>query len=62
MNKQLLVVRANIFLRGKEYQDLCRSIEIQRTTGVIVLPPYCEAIVVPNDIEIKVEAPKVDGK
>ena len=51
-----------MFLRGKEYQDLCRSIEIQRTTGVIVLPPYCEAIVVPNDIEIKVEAPKVDGK
>lgn len=58
MDKQLLIVKANIFLRGKEYRDLYKSIEAQRNNGTIVLPSYCEALIVPDNVEIKVEAPK----
>lgn len=58
MDKQLLVIKTNIFLRVKEYQELCRSIELLRTTGTIVLPPYCEALIVPDNVEIRIEAPR----
>lgn len=58
MDKQLLIVKANIFLRDKEYRDLYKSIEAQRNNGTIVLPSYCEALIVPDNVEIKAEAPK----
>ena len=58
MDKQLLIVKANIFLRDKEYRDLYKSIEAQRNNGTIVLPSYCKALIVPENVEIKVEEPK----
>lgn len=51
----VLVVRVNMFLRLKELKQLRDSIVAQKETGVVLLPPYCTAQIVPDDIEIKFE-------
>lgn len=55
MDKELLVVRSKINLKPSEYNNVQESLAFQKTTGVILLPSYLEAIVVPKDVEIKVE-------
>lgn len=55
MDDDILVVRVNMFLKNKEQEAVRQYILEQRKTGVIVLPPYCEAIMVPKDVEIKFE-------
>ena len=51
----ILVVKINMFTRAKEFQQIRDSIVAQKETGTIVLPPYCEALVVPEDTEIKIQ-------
>lgn len=51
----VLVVRVNMFLGLKELKQLRDSIVAQKETGVVLLPPYCTAQIVPDDIEIKFE-------
>lgn len=53
MNDDILVIKANMFLKNKEREAVRQCILEQRKTGIIVLPQYCEAIVVPKDVEIK---------
>ena len=53
MDNDILIVRVNMFLKNKEQEAVRKYILEQRKTGVIVLPPYCEVIVVPKDVEIK---------
>lgn len=55
-NKELLVVRCTINLKPKEYDVLMECIQVQKSTGTVLLPSYCEAIVVPEDIDIRSEA------
>lgn len=55
--KELLVIRVNVFFNGKDFDHIVNFIQMQRQTGTIVLPPYCEALVVPADAEIKIEGP-----
>lgn len=55
MNNDILVVRVNMFLKSKEQEAVRQYILEQQKTGVIILPPYSEAIVVPKDVEIKFE-------
>lgn len=57
MNKdnEVLVVRCNAPL-SRVTEDYIRDHIIeQMKTGVVVLPNICEAIIVPKDIEVKVE-------
>lgn len=51
----VLVVKINAYLKPKELNDFRRWIEAQKATGTVVLPPYCEALVIPEDVEIRVE-------
>lgn len=51
----ILVIRVNAFCRQKELNDIYRWVASQKETGTVVLPHYCEALVVPEDIEIRVE-------
>lgn len=60
MENDILVVRINMFLKNKEQEAFRQHILEQRKTGVIVLPPYCEAIMVPKDVEIKFEGVETD--
>jgi len=55
MENDILVVRVNMFLNNKELEAVRQYVLAQRATGVVVLPPYCDAIVVPKDVEIKFE-------
>lgn len=48
----ILVVKVNMFCRTKELNDIRKWVLAQKESGVIVLPAYCEPIVVPSDIEI----------
>ena len=62
MDNNILIIRVNMFLKNKEKEAVRQYIMEQRKTGVIVLPPYCEAIMVPKDVEIKFEGVETDCK
>ena len=49
----ILVVKCNAFLPSEKMQAILDNLKEQKETGVILLPPYLEAQVVPQDIEIK---------
>lgn len=49
----ILVVKCNVFMRDKQMDDLYDHIKSQMEDGLVVLPPYCEAVLVPEDIAIK---------
>ena len=49
----ILLVKCNVFVSQKQLQNILDYIKSQKETGVIVLPPYLDAQLVPNDIEIK---------
>lgn len=52
--KKLLVFKCNALLRPREMNDLYRSIHQQKDTGIIIVPPYVEPILVPTGTEIKI--------
>ena len=60
MDNDILVIKVNMFLKNKEQETVRQHILEQRKTGVIVLPPYCEAVMVPKDVEIKFEGVETD--
>lgn len=49
----ILVVKSTAFLPHEKMQDVLDNLKAQKETGVILLPPYFEAQIVPEDIEIK---------
>lgn len=53
----ILVIKCNIFASNKQLKDIFNYLKTQKETGVILLPPYLEAQVVPDDIEIKLTGP-----
>lgn len=55
MMKEVLVVRANCVLSARRLQDIRERILSQMKSGVILLPVELTALIVPEDIEIKVE-------
>lgn len=44
----ILVIKVNAFLKPKEMDNSMK-------TGLVVLPPYCDAQVVPDNLEVRVE-------
>ena len=53
----ILVVKVNALLRSKDMAALDRYIHESMKTGLVVLPPYCDAQVVPEGIKVKIENP-----
>ena len=52
----ILVVKVNMFCRSRELNDIRRYILSQIENGkVVVLLAYCDAQIVPDEIEIRVE-------
>ena len=49
----ILVVKSNAFLPREKLQAILDNLKVQKETGVILLPPYLETQIVPEDIEIK---------
>ena len=52
-----LVVKSSAFLPRKQLHSIFDSLKTQKETGVILLPSYLEAQIVPDDIEIKITGP-----
>ena len=50
----ILVVKCNTFLPHEKMQAVLDNLRVQKETGVILLPDYLEAQIVPEDIEIKI--------
>lgn len=53
----ILVVKSTAFLPHEKMQDVLNNLMAQKETGVILLPSYLEAQIVPDDIEIKLTGP-----
>lgn len=49
----ILIVKCNLFLPQEKMQAILDNLMAQKETGVILLPPYLEAQIVPEGIEIK---------
>lgn len=49
----ILVVKCDAFLPHKKMQAILDNLKVHKETGVILLPPYLEAQIVPEGIEIK---------
>lgn len=49
----ILIVKCNAFLPHEKMQAILDNLMAQKESGVILLPPYLDAQVVPEDIEIK---------
>ena len=49
----ILVVKSTAFLPHEKMQAILDNLRAQKETGVILLPPYLEAQIVPEDIDIK---------
>lgn len=49
----ILVVKCNAFLPHEKMQTILDNLMAQKDAGVILLPPYLEAQIVPDDIEIR---------
>lgn len=51
----ILVVKVNAFLREKDMNGLTNYIHESMKTGLVVLPPYCNAQIVPEGIDVRIE-------
>lgn len=51
----ILVIKCNAIVKPERLEDMRKTFIRQKEDGVIVLPAMCEAVVVPDDIEIVVE-------
>ena len=49
----ILVVKSTALLPREKLQTILDNLKVQKETGVILLPSYLEAQIVPEDIEIK---------
>ena len=51
----MLVIKVNAFLSGKDMNGLTKYIHESMKTGLVVLPPYCDAQIVPDNVEVRIE-------
>lgn len=54
----VLIIRSNLFIKPDKMKDLREGILEQMKDGVVLLPPYCEAVVVPDDLDIQIACKK----
>lgn len=51
----ILVVKVNAFLHRKDMDELAKYIHKSMETGLVILPPYCDAQIVPDNVEVHIE-------
>ena len=49
----ILVVKCNMLVPLNKLQDIFNNLKSQKEEGVVILPPYLEAQIVPDDVKIK---------
>ena len=53
--KDVLVIKCRAVIKPKKLNKFREMFIKQKEEGVVVIPPYFDALVVPEDIEIRVE-------
>ena len=54
--EKLIVIQSECLMNRQDFQILKKDILQQRETGVIILPPWCKAVLVEDDdVEVRVE-------
>ena len=53
--RDLLIVKIKKLMKEEEYKKLRDRILKEREDGVIIIEEFCDILVVPEDIEIKVK-------
>lgn len=51
----VLVVKLNTIFPADRISEIRKEIIRQKESGVVVLPPYCDALMVPEDIKIRLK-------
>lgn len=51
----ILVVKSNLALSPQGLDTMRKGFLKQKEEGVIVVPYFCDALIIPNDAEVKVE-------
>ena len=51
----LLVVRTKAMIPSKKFEDLYNALVDMKAQGVVLIPNWCDVLVCPRDIEIKME-------
>ena len=51
----ILVIKTKMHLKSDAYRKLYTSLMMQKGNGIVIIPAYCEAIVVHDNIEIGME-------
>ena len=51
----VLVVKLNAIFPADRISEIRKEIIRQKESGVVVLPPYCDVLIVPEDIKIRLE-------
>ena len=52
---EMLVIKVNAFFSGKDMNGLTKYIHESMKTGLVVLPPYCDAQIIPDNVEVRIE-------
>ena len=52
---ELLILKSDIFLHQDDEKKWAERIEHEKAKGLIILPPYFTPLLVPNDVEIRIE-------
>lgn len=53
----ILVVTVKMLATQKDMDNITKYIRESMKNGLVVLPAYCEAVVVPDGVEVRVENP-----
>ena len=53
-DNEVLVIKCGVFMSDYDLQKMHDDIVKERKTGVVVLPVYCEPVIVPEDVKIEV--------
>lgn len=51
----VLVIKVNFDVPVQQLTNLYNGFLLQKKNGVVVVPSFCEVLVVPEDVKIKVE-------
>lgn len=53
--KDVLVIKCRAVIKPEKLNEFRETFIKQKAEGVVVIPPYFDALVVPEDIEIRME-------
>ena len=51
----ILIIKSRIVIKPEKLNEFREMFIKQKAEGVVVIPPYFDALVVPEDIEIRME-------